>query len=135
MTSTERRTARYHRRKAAREEKRKQKVEVHNFERVTDPDRLYRAAKQARSGVYWKASTQRYWMNILRNIFQTSKDLRAGKDIRRGFISFDIRERGKMRHIQSVHFSERVAQKSLCLRNCKPQATAPPRPGNNAPRH
>lgn len=114
MTSNERKEARYHRRKAQREEKRRARVEAHNFERVTDPQSLYNAAKESRKGVYWKASVQRYWMNILRNVFQTHKDLQAGKDIRRGFIEFGICERGKARHIRSVHFSERVVQKSLC---------------------
>lgn len=31
-----------------------------------------------------------------------------------GFIEFDLVERGKKRHIKSVHFKERVAQRSLC---------------------
>lgn len=114
MTSFERREARYHRRKARREAKRKARVEGCNFGRVVDPNKLYKAAKESRKGVYWKASIQRYWMNILRNIFQVSKDLKAGKDIRKGFIEFDIHERGKTRHIRSVHYSERVVQKSLC---------------------
>ena len=114
MTSFERKEARYHRRKARREEKRRARVEAHNFERVIDPQSLYKAARESRKAVYWKASVQRYWMNILRNVFQTHKDLEAGKDIRRGFIEFDICERGKARHIRSVHFSERVVQKSLC---------------------
>ncbi|MBO4738813.1 MAG: hypothetical protein J5606_04545, partial [Bacteroidales bacterium] len=45
------------------------------------------------------------------------------KDIRRGFIEFDICERGKMRHIRSVHFSERVVQKSLCTNVLYPVLT------------
>ena len=114
MTSLERKEARYHRRKEKREAKRRERVENNDFERVIDPDNLYKAAKAARRGVFWKSSTQRYWMNILRNVFQTSKALKEGKDIRRGFITFFIHERGKTRHIRSVHFSERVVQKSLC---------------------
>ena len=35
------------------------------------------------------------------------------KDIRKGFICFTLVERGKIRKIMSVHFSERVVQKSL----------------------
>jgi len=114
LTSTERKEARYKRRKAKREAKRQERLKSFTFERVIDPASLYKAAKQSRRGVMWKASVQRYWMNILRNIYQTNAALKSGKDIRRGFITFNIRERGKVRHIRSVHFSERVVQKSLC---------------------
>lgn len=31
-----------------------------------------------------------------------------------GFYEFTIMERGKLRHIKSVHISERVVQKCLC---------------------
>lgn len=114
MTSQERKEARYHRRKAKREAIRRKRLELYTFERVIDPENLYKAAKASRRGVMWKASVQRYWANILRNVYQTSKALNDGKDIRKGFISFNIHERGKTRHIRSVHFSERVVQKSLC---------------------
>ena len=79
--------------------------------------------KEARKGVYWKASTQRYNMNFLRNILTTHKALQDGKDIRKGFIEFKIVERGKQRHIRSVHFSERVVQKSLCTNVLIPHLT------------
>ena len=114
MNSIERKQARYHRRKAKREAKRLERVENNTFDLVIDPDRLYKAAKDSRRGVMWKASVQRYWMNILRNVYKTRNDLLNGNDIRRGFIEFEISERGKVRHIRSVHFSERVVQKSLC---------------------
>lgn len=38
----------------------------------------------------------------------------AGNDMSMGFIEFDICERGKKRHIKSVHFKERVVQRTLC---------------------
>ena len=114
MNSIERRKARYNRRKAKRETKRFDKIKNNTFDLITDPDKLYKAAKDSRKGVYWKASVQRYWMNILRNIYKTNKDLKAGHNVHKGFIEFKIRERGKVRHIRSVQFSERVVQKSLC---------------------
>lgn len=123
MNSQERKEGRYQRRKAKREERRLELLETYNFKRVINPDSLYRAMKQARRGVFWKASVQRYNMNFLRNILQTSKDLEAGKDVRKGFIEFDIIERGKARHIRSVHFSERVVQKSLCTNALIPLLT------------
>ena len=123
MNSQERKEARYRRRKAKREQRRLKLLEAFNYERVIDPNSLYKAMKDSRSGVYWKASVQRYNMNFLRNILQVSKDLKAGKDIRKGFIEFDIIERGKARHIRSVHFSERVVQKSLCNNALIPHLT------------
>lgn len=89
-------------------------LETHNFDSVASPDALFKAAKEARRGVYWEASVQRYNMNLLRNSLKSSRALYAGEDVRRGFIPFDLMERGKLRHIQSVHFSERVVQRSLC---------------------
>ncbi len=114
MTSNERHEARYQRRKAARDKRRRDMLETFNFERVSSPDALYKAAKKSRRGVYWKASVQRYNMNLLRNSLKTAKDLKAGADVRKGFIEFELMERGKRRHIQSVHFSERVVQRSIC---------------------
>jgi len=123
MNSSERREGRYRRRKAEREAKRLERVRLYGFERVAHSDSLYKAMKEARRGVFWKASVQRYNMNFLRNILKTAKELQAGADVRKGFINFDIIERGKHRHIQSVHFSERVVQRSLCVNALKPQIT------------
>lgn len=114
MTSFERKEARYQRRKAKREKRRLKMLETFNFDRVCSPDSLYRAAKKARRGVLWKASVQRYNMNLLRNTLKASKDLQAGADVRKGFIEFSLVERGKQRNIRSVHFAERVVQRSIC---------------------
>lgn len=114
MTSVERKEARYQRRKAKREARRLDRLAQYNFNRVVSPDALWKAAHKSRRGVYWKASVQRYNMNLLRNSIKSSQMLSAGDDLRKGFICFTIMERGKLRHIQSVHFSERVVQRSLC---------------------
>lgn len=53
-------------------------------------------------------------MVYLRNILQLREMLLAGDDVTMGFIEFNLFERGKKRHIKSVHFKERVAQRSLC---------------------
>ena len=57
---------------------------------------------------------QRYFMSFLRNVIQLRAKLLRGEDVTMGFIEFDLIERGKKRHIKSVHFKERVAQRSLC---------------------
>lgn len=103
------------RRQQEREEKRKKFIkEYDNFENIASLKSLYTSAKKASNGVSWKASVQRYLLSILFKIQKTRRELLAGKDVRKGFIEFDLCERGKIRHIRSVHFYERVVQKALC---------------------
>lgn len=71
------------------------------------------AAKQAAKGVKYKASVQRFMLRRLTNVAAINKNLTYHRDIRKGFICFNLMERGKLRKIMSVHFSERVPQKSL----------------------
>jgi retron-type reverse transcriptase len=116
MTSQERHEARYQRRKAERALKRKKKLtQYDNFERVADIDNLYQAFKDSMRGVVWKESVQRYEANVMRNIIETRRKLLAGEGVQSGFVEFTLRERGKIRHIKSVHISERIVQKCLCV--------------------
>ena len=115
MTSEERHAARRQR----REEKRRQKREADmirydDYDRILDANNLIAAAKKSKSGVAWKASVQKYFMSLLRNTWTLRKKLANEEPVTQGFISFDINERGKTRHIRSVHFKERVVQRSLC---------------------
>ena len=68
----------------------------------------------SKHGVNWKASVQRYHVNLLRNTWALRDKLLRGESVVQGFICFDLMERGKLRHIRSVHFKERVVQRSLC---------------------
>jgi hypothetical protein len=115
MTDMERRAAR----EARRKEKRAAKIKAanapyDNFDLVCDPENLYKAFRRARRGVSWKASVQRYEANLFKNIAETAEKLKTGADVRQGFVEFDLYERGKKRHIKSVHIKERVVQKCLC---------------------
>lgn len=65
-------------------------------------------------GVAWKESVQRFEANALRNITGLRRKLLSGENVQSGFVEFDLRERGKTRHIKSVHISERIVQKCLC---------------------
>jgi hypothetical protein len=115
MNSIERRQVRYERRMTKRIEKRRSCIaEYDDFSRITDPDNLYQAFRKARLGVGWKESVQRYEASWLTNITRTQNKLIAGENISNGFFEFNIKERGKERHIKSVHISERVVQKALC---------------------
>ena len=114
MTSEERHEARYRRRKAKRDSKRKKVLEKHgDYYKVISRNALSGAAKDAQKGVKYKASVQRFMLRRLTNIAAINKNLVYRKDIRKGFICFTLVERGKLRKIMSVHFSERVTQKSL----------------------
>lgn len=115
MTSEERKEARYQRRKASRQKRREERLkEYDDFDRVKDANNLITAFKKSKSGVDWKASVQRYEMNLLRNINNTVKALESGENVSQGFIVFWLCERGKLRLIKSVHIWERVIQRSLC---------------------
>lgn len=122
MTSLERRReARYHRRKAAREKKKQEKYgDCDKFQNVIRFKSLHKSNKKSTKNVIWKASVQRYEMNLLRNMNDASCKLAAKKDISKGFVEFDLMERGRLRHIRSVHFSERVVQRSLCSNSLVP---------------
>jgi len=115
MTSNERKSARYLRRKEKRDKKHDEIITpLDDFTILTDPNVLYSAFRSCRKGVSWKESTQRYEMNLLNNISETIEKLDSGKNIHHGFVEFDLNERGKKRHIRSIHISERVVQKALC---------------------
>lgn len=124
MTSAERKESRRIRRSVTREAQKQAAVgKCDSLEKVADLNALMSASKKARSGITWKASVQRYLMNLLKNVADTHKKILSEEDVRRGFIKFDLIERGKLRHISSVHFSERVAQRSLCANALIPTLT------------
>lgn len=53
-------------------------------------------------------------MNLLRNINQTQKEIANGTYEQKDFYEFPLNERGKTRHIKSMHISDRVVQRSVC---------------------
>lgn len=118
MTSEERHEARYKRRVAAREKKRKLLNDKYgNFDEMISFDALADAFYLCKKTVAWKASTQKYERNLFKNVYMTREAIYAGENISRGFHHFTLNERGKTRFIRSVHISERVVQKAV-NRNC-----------------
>ena len=78
MTSEERREIRYQNRKRAREQKREKRLSQYDdFEKVISCKALVDGCKQSQKGVTWKASVQRYIMNLLRNTATLHRDLAA----------------------------------------------------------
>lgn len=95
------------------------KMEDTAFEKAAEFENLMEAAKECRKGVTWKSSVQTFEINKLRWVASLRQQMLAGTYKGKGYNNFTIRERGKIRHIQSVHISERVVQKSLnnnCLK-------------------
>jgi hypothetical protein len=96
-----------------------------DFNQIIDTDNLYAAFNRSKLGVSWKESVQRYEANALRNIAATRRKLIAGESVQSGFKEFTLNERGKIRHIKSVHISERIVQKCLCDYCLNPILTRP----------
>lgn len=115
MTSEERHEARYQRRVKKRQERRLAlSKSCGDFEDVFSYENLYQSGHICCRGVSWKSSTQTYRFNLVTNTAATRRALLDGTYKSRGFIEFDLYDRGKMRHIRSIHISERVVQRTLC---------------------
>ena len=115
MNSKERHEKRYQRRKAKREARKIELNRQHgDFDKIMSFDNLYTAYQKCCKGVNWKASTQRYRVNALLNVNNAHRRLQEGRYKSGGFVEFYITERGKRRHIKSVHINERVIQRCLC---------------------
>lgn len=112
MNNRERHEQRYKRRVAKRQSKRL--IECDDFDKVFTFEHLYKSYQKCRLGVGWKASTQKYKMNAIFNVTRTLYQLKSNKYQTGRFYEFDLVERGKKRHIKSVHISERVTQRCLC---------------------
>lgn len=115
MTSNERREARYQRRKQYREAQRRKRIAAcGSLDEIFSFEHLYKSYKLCCSGVGWKSSVQAYKANALANVYKARAAVLNGTYKSRGFVEFDIYERGKPRHIRSVHITERVIQRCLC---------------------
>jgi len=79
-----------------------------------DANDLFEAFWLSRKESQWKASTQRFELNLLRNIGQLAKDLRNGAYVQMPFTEFMQNERGKERPIRAMHIRDRVVQRALC---------------------
>lgn len=77
-------------------------------------DNLKIASKKCQLGIRWKPSTQKYACTELLNISSLHKKLKNKTYKAKGVFEFDINERGKVRHIKSLHISDRVVQRCFC---------------------
>ena len=97
VTSLERRRERrYQRRKAARERKKLERYAANDrFENIARYRPLYNANRLSRRNVCWKASVQRYQMNLLRNLEETRAKLMAGETITKHGLSLMKPKQGR----------------------------------------
>ena len=124
MTSTERHEQRYQRRKAQRQERRWKKYRrCDNFDCVFSYGNLYRAYMECRRGVSWKGSVQSLISEAPLRINKIYHSLHKGSFKSKGFVSFDICERGKQRHIRSIDLDTRIVQRCLCNDSLVPVLT------------
>lgn len=84
------------------------------FDKLTDASSLFSAFEMSKKGSNWKGSVQNYDMHVLLNIAETRRALRDGTYQQHPFVEFTLNERGKTRHIKSIHIADRVVQRALC---------------------
>ena len=86
-----------------------------SYDEIFTFEHLYESFWLCRKEVSWKPSIQIYQHNLLDELHKTLQILYSEEGFKsRGFIEFDICERGKMRHIRSVDIQERVVQRCFC---------------------
>ena len=84
------------------------------FDKATSLENLYDAFQKAKQGADWKASVQRFEMNLLPNLQQLQNELRTKTYKQKPFVTFTLNERGKTRLIKAHHIKDRVVQRSFC---------------------
>lgn len=84
------------------------------FDKLIDLNNLYTSFKKCKKQTYWKCSVQRYESNLLFNLLELRNSLINGTYVQKPFVEFELNERGKKRHIKSLHISDRVLQRALC---------------------
>ena len=85
------------------------------FDEVFSYEHIYNSALLCKKNVMWKASVQNYMRNLEYNVSETLYLLEIDEFNFTDTYEFYIFERGKLRHIKSIHIRERVVQKVLCL--------------------
>ena len=85
-----------------------------SYRELLDLNNLHEAFINSSRATHWKASVQRYEAQELKNIFDLYTQLKDHTYSQRAFVEFDIWERGKKRHIKSIHINDRVLQRTLC---------------------
>lgn len=91
-----------------------------NFKILTNFGLLYEAHRNCRKGKRWKDSVVTYDLRALESTLYLQYLLESGKYRVGKYHCFTLNERGKIRHIKSSKYKDRVVQKSLCNNILKP---------------
>jgi hypothetical protein len=114
MTNKERQDARFARDRARRAEKRRKWSEACcDYKNMIDIDTLKEKFFKCKEGVGWKCSIQNFGLHLYPELKKLHNTLIVDGDVSKGYYYFWIMERGKKRHIESCHISERTVQKSF----------------------
>lgn len=84
------------------------------FESLKNANNLFQSFLVSRRGCQWKESVQRYSMYFLQNIRSAQTELETGTYVQKPFFEFTLNERGKTRHVRSIHIFDRKIQRNLC---------------------
>ena len=88
--------------------------EYDNFDNVFTYENLLASAFICKRNVNWKASVQNFMREVYFNVYKIYNELHKGTFKVKCTYEFDTYERGKRRHIRSIHIRERVVQRCLC---------------------
>lgn len=84
-----------------------------DLEKVYNANVLIQAFKNCKKNVSWKESVQKYEANLLLNTYNLQQSLINGTHKQKPAFEFDLHERGKIRHIKSIHIKDRVVQRAI----------------------
>lgn len=79
-----------------------------------DANLYIKAFNNSKKGSYWKASVQKYELNLLKNINKKIDKLESKNYKQKSFNEFIMHDRGKTRAIKAVPIEDRVALRLLC---------------------
>lgn len=124
MTSEERREARYHRRKAAREARRRKRSEaLGGVEQVFGFRKMFKWGKKCCNNVRWKQSTQNFERHLFSGTARRRREVLSGTWRPKPGAHFLLRERGKIRPIDAPHINDRQIHKTLTKEVLEPLYT------------
>ena len=124
MTSEERREARYHRRQAAREARRRKRSEdLGGIAQAFSFRKMFKWGKKCCNNVRWKQSTQNFERHLFSGTARRRREVLSGKWRPKPGAHFLLRERGKIRPIDAPHINDRQIHKTLTKEVLEPLYT------------
>ena len=115
MTSSERREARYQRRKAKRQAKREARcAALGPIGKVYSYRKMFFHGRKCCNGVRWKQSVQNFESHLFSGTASRRRMILDGTWKSKKCVHFTLRERGKVRPIDAPHITDRQIHKTLC---------------------